>query len=237
MEDVESKKRYRHYESSTPLESDGRLKRRFVGIDPDANPIDVPIPEADDVEKQEGLLAFMAERVAIDSRLNKNQKKQAAGKTLNYSQCDEFTRSGLDQARQAEWDKWKQFDAGTIVRGKDLRDLISQGHKIIPTQWIEVDKNSHLKQSGNYKGPEFKSRLVACGQFEDASELRTDSPTCDVEGLNLILALAASRTNRLQSADVRNAYFQGKKLERTLLLRPPRGGLPGEENEKDSHQG
>ena len=99
---------------------------------------------------------------------------------------------------------------------------------MIPTQWIEVDKNAHLKQSGEYTGPEFKSRLVACGQFEDATDLRTDSPTCDVDGLNLVLALAASRTNRLQSADVRNAYFQGKKLERILLLKPPLGGLPGE---------
>ena len=121
-----------------------------------------------------------------------------------------------------------------VIRGKELHDLISQGHKIIPTQWIEVDKNSHLKQSGEYKGPEFKSRLVACGQFEDASDLRTDSPTCDVEGLNLILALAAARTNRIQSADVRNAYFQGKKLERVLLLKPPRGGLPGEEDISDA---
>ena len=91
------------------------------------------------------------------------------------------------------------------MRLRDLHDLTEKGHKVIPTQWIEVDKNSHLKQSGEYTGPEFKSRLVACGQFEDASELRTDSPTCDVEGLNLVLALAASRANRLQSADVRNA--------------------------------
>ena len=125
------------------------------------DPVDIPIPDAEEIEKREGLFAFMTERVAIDSRLNKNQKKQAAGKTLNYQKCDEFTRSGLDKARKAEWDKWKQFDAGTIIQGQELRNLIQQGHKVIPTQWMEVDKNSHLKQSADYT-PEFMSRLVAC---------------------------------------------------------------------------
>ena len=75
---------------------------------------------------------------------------------------------------------------------------------------------------------------MACGQFEDATGLRTDSPTCDVDGLNLILALAASRGSVVRSADVRNAYFQGKPLERTLLLRPPKGGLPGEGDLSDA---
>ena len=97
--------------------------------------------------------------------MNKNQKKQAAGKNLNSQKCDETTRAGLDGSRKTEWEKWKQFDAGTIVRGDSLHELVQQGHKVIPTQWIEVDKNAHLKQSGEYTGPEFKSRLVACGQF------------------------------------------------------------------------
>ena len=111
-----------------------------------------------------------------------------------------------------------------------MEEIFKQEHKAIPTQWIEVDKNTHLKQSGEYTSPEYKFRFVACGQFESATGLRTDSPTCDVDGLNLILSLAASRGNTVRSADVRNAYFQGKKLERVLLLRPPKGGLPGEED-------
>ena len=76
------------------------------------------------------------------------------------------------QRRELGWNKWLDFKAGIIIRGEKLNEFLKEGNKLIPTQWIEVDKNAHLIQSGNYPGPEFKSRLVACGQFEDAVGLR-----------------------------------------------------------------
>ena len=39
------------------------------------DPVDIPIPDAEEIEKREGLFVFMTERVAIDSRLNKNQRR------------------------------------------------------------------------------------------------------------------------------------------------------------------
>ena len=104
---------------------------------------------------------------------------------------------------------------------------MNEGNKLIPTQWIEVDKAEHKRrEGGTYVPPEFKSRLVACGNFEDTPGIRTDSPTCDLEGLNLLVSWAASNALRLNSADIRNAYFQGKELDRLLLLSPPKCGLP-----------
>ena len=81
---------------------------------------------------------------------------------------------------------------------------------------------------------DFKSRLVACGQYEDTTELRTDSPTCELEALNLIMSYAACYGFRLKCGDIRNAYFQGKEMDRVLLLKPPRGGLPGEGDLSDT---
>ena len=61
-------------------------------------------------------------------------------------------------------------------------ELLDEGHRIIPTQWIETDKAEHRRRSGGeYVAPELKSRLVGCGQFEDTVGIRTDSPTCDIE--------------------------------------------------------
>ena len=65
---------------------------------------------------------------------------------------------------------------------------------MLPTQWIETDQNDHLKRPGVVHVPDLKSRLVACGQFENCPGLRTDSPTVDVEGLNLVSSFAACLT-------------------------------------------
>jgi len=44
--------------------------------------------------------------------------------------------------------------------------------------------------------------------------------------LNIILAWAASFSLRIRSIDITNAYFHGEKMDRLMLLRLPRGGLP-----------
>jgi len=121
------------------------------------------------------------------------------------------------------------FNAGVKIEGQQLDNLLSEGHKMIPSQWIETDQNEHLKRPGKIHTPDLKSRLVACGQHEDTRGLRADSPTCDVEGLNLMCSFAACNKIRLKSADLKNAYFHGKPLDRLLLIRPPKGGIPGED--------
>ena len=46
--------------------------------------------------------------------------------------------------------------------------------------------------------------------------------------MNLILSWAACNGLRIRSADS-NAYFQGKPADRVILLKPPKGGIPGQE--------
>ena len=56
---------------------------------------------------------------------------------------------------------------------------------------------------------------------------RTDSPTCELEGLGLIILWAAGAKTSLKCADIPSAYFHGQELGRLTLLKPPRDGLEG----------
>ena len=166
---------------------------------------------------------------AEGKQLSKNAKKKMRGKVFDYESVDEETRRGIDGSRQTEWDKWKKFMAVQIVFGATLTKLLAEGHKPIPTQWIDTDKHEHLKREGKKHNPFFKSRLVARGDLEQSySEIRTDSPTAEVSALNLVLAWCAAWSLKICSIDITNAYFHGMILDRLMLLRLPRGGLPDE---------
>ena len=55
--------------------------------------------------------------------------------------------------------------------------------------------------------------------------MRTDSPTCDIEGFNIILSWVSCERLMVKSGDITNAYFQGCPLERLILMRQPPGGV------------
>ena len=97
-------------------------------------------------------------------------------------------------------------------------------------QWVETDKNAHKRRGGDYVSvpPLLKSRLVGCGNFEDTDGLRTDSPVADVDCHNLVTSWCASNKVVIRSADVSNAYLQGVPVNRVILYRIPRGGIPEE---------
>jgi hypothetical protein len=155
-----------------------------------------------------------------------------AGKNLRYDQVDAKPRAKLDKSREAEWKKWMDFDAGILIQGELLEELLKDGVSMLPTQWIETDENEHLKRPGVEHEAVTKSRLVACGQHENREGLRTDSPTASVEALNLICSFAACKRLKIKSADIKNAYFNADPIHRLLLLKPPRSGLPGHWNQE-----
>ena len=82
--------------------------------------------------------------------------------------------------------------------------------------------------------PMRKSRLVARGDLED-TDARSDSPTCDIEGQNLVFSFAATHGLMIRSADITNAYFQGRELDRVLLFKQPKGGLPDPDIPPNAH--
>ena len=59
----------------------------------------------------------------------------------------------------------KDFQAAMPLKGKELSDLLDAGHVPIPCKWVDTSKNIHEKHKPDYV-PEFKSRLVSCGNLE-----------------------------------------------------------------------
>ena len=97
-------------------------------------------------DKANALIAFHTDRNAgYKYRPKKGGKKS---KNMNFETSDQFTQSGLTESRKVEWAKWKQFNAVYPVSGPELEQLLVQGHKPIPLQWVEIDKNEHKRREG-----------------------------------------------------------------------------------------
>ena len=171
----------------------------------------------------EPLRSFIAQR--IEEAENMVQSGKVA-KTVDIRKVSPEVRQLMLEARTAEWDKYKSFNAAMPIWGAQLESLLSEGHRPLPSKWVETDKNEHLKGTPEYS-PKMKARLVICGNFEDVSrdEVRCDAPTADAEAHCLLASWAASEGLRLKGSDVTNAYFQAKPLTRLLLMRQPAGGL------------
>ena len=108
-----------------------------------------------------------------------------------------------------------------------MKQLMNEGHVPIPTRWVDTDRNSGQRCDG---GPivmaDYKSSLCGRGDLEGIGGLHKDSPTAEIESRNLLFSWAASNKLMLETADISNAYFQSDQLDRLLLLRQPKGGIP-----------
>ena len=136
----------------------------------------------------------------------------------------------MDISRRVEWEKWKNIIAGRPIKGPELEYLLAEGHVPIPTRWVDVDRASHMRRAGGpIVPPEYKSRLCGRGDLEGLDGLRSDSPTAEIESHNLVFSFAASNKLELKTADISNAYFQGELLDRVLLLKPPKSGVPDDD--------
>ena len=187
-------------------------------------------------KEYEALRVFFSDRVEADKqvlqwrkrRKNFTSKKQKEkhGKILMYHKCPEDVQKELDKSRAKEWAKWQDFSAAIILDDAQYDELIREGHQVIPTQWVELDKNHNKRLLDPTVEPNYKSRLVVRGDLEKGDP-RSDSPTASIEAQNLVFSFAASRKVKIKSLDVTNAYFQGEEIDRVLLLSQPTGGLPG----------
>ena len=187
-------------------------------------------------KEYETLRVFFADRVESDQKVvqwrkrRKNftskKQKEKHGKILVYHKCPEDVQKELDKSREKEWAKWKEFSAAIIIDDAQYQELIREGHQVIPTQWVELDKNHNKRLLDPTVEAKYKSRLVVRGDLEKGDP-RSDSPTAGIEAQNLVFSFAASRKLRIKSLDVTNAYFQGEEIDRVLLLSQPKGGLPG----------
>eukprot|EP00973_Karenia_brevis_P073451 10205037-Karenia_brevis.AAC.1 len=118
------------------------------------------------------------------------------------------------------------YAAGITLTPAEVERLCAEGVSIQPVQWVETDKNAHKRRANKTVPMALKSRLVECRNFEDTTGLRTDSPTSDVDVHNSVFSWCACNKVIVKMADIQAAYLQGKPVERILLYRIPKGGIP-----------
>lgn len=146
---------------------------------------------------------------------NSKTSKEYKWKDLSSTEQQEFRK-----AMNKEWQSFLDLGAVTVVRGKQA-SAISQS-RVLPTRFILTNKDA----SG--KTLICKARLVCGGHLDpDISLLRTDAPTADTMGVNLVFLIAASKKWVLQAGDVSTAFLSGVNDFRALYLRPPKEGLEG----------
>ena len=89
-------------------------------------------------DETNALIAFYTDRgVGYKYRPKKQGKKS---ENINFETSDQLTQSGSTESRKVEWNKWKHFNAVHPVSGSELEQLLVQGHKPIPLQWVDIDK-------------------------------------------------------------------------------------------------
>ena len=171
-------------------------------------------------------MAFMANRILPKELVEHQEEFKNLPGILNYFKSSPYVRRCIDGSRGKEWQKYEDFQAAIPIKGKDLSDLLEDGHVPIPMKWVDTVKNIHEQHKPDFV-PDWKSRLVGCGNFEDAAGVRTDAPTSDLETHSIVAAFAACIGVPIQSSDIKNAYFQALPIDRIVIMRQPAGGLPG----------
>ena len=171
-------------------------------------------------------VTFMAQRFEETTAQEEGGEEKRVDKTLSYEHETLEMRELINEARKAEWGKYVRYSAAVPLAKEEAERLIREGHTVIPSKWVDVDKNAHKAHEEGYQ-PKVKSRLVSCGNFEDQGSLRTDAPTSDMETHHIVVSWAASHGVKVHTSDVASAYFQATPLDRVVIMRQPRSGLPG----------
>ena len=132
---------------------------------------------------------FLQVRMAGMRRSNKKKllKKKDGERNLHFASCPLEVQAALRETRRVEW------NAGFILTDEEVRQLTEAGCEIYPMQWIEVDKNAHLRRDNDHVSDpaKYKSRFVGCGKFETTEGLRTDSTLVDVDSHKIVCSWRA----------------------------------------------
>ena len=160
------------------------------------------------LENGENMVINFAEHVSEIEEILENQNEEYITITENDETINTLssTKDEKLHAKLKELQSWKEH--GVYVEKDD------DGSKCITTKWVLKDKIINNL-------PSTKARLCIRG-FEEEANLRRDSPTAMKESVRFALGIAASKGWKLRSLDVKTAFLQSKRLERSVLIRPPR---------------
>ena len=157
--------------------------------------------------------------------------------------------TGKGGSREKEWnnminqEKKNGGPAVRIHRGARARELKKNyPHRFVPSRWLDKWKDmgdeyalpfsqEELKQLGIPGHSGAKSRWILQGFHDpDISILKRSVPTPETSDVPLCLQMLASLKVKGWVSDVRGAFSQGMRGQRSepLFALPPPGGIPGE---------
>ena len=109
----------------------------------------------------------------------------------------------------------KELEMTNFIKYQAFEEVKDEGQPRISSRWVCTNKEDHDGMK-----VKTKARLVVRG-FQETEEHRSDSPTLSKESLKLLMSIAANEGFEVQSLDVKNAFLQGKKIEREVFVEPP----------------
>ena len=113
----------------------------------------------------------------------------------------------VKEAKTTEVENWKRRDV--------YEEVLDEGQERLSTTWVITSKN---KENSVHT----KARLVVRGYEEDSRDIRSDSPTCLKDNVRMLLTLAVANEWTINTIDIKAAFLQGKNIERTLHINPPK---------------
>ena len=155
----------------------------------------------------------VSSEVIQDNEALQTRKKQQLCETKSRIDKKKLEVSIVDKdpfhmEKLKEIEKWKKngvFEEVSV-------DQMDEDEHPVTTQWVKSEV-----------GDKKKARLVVRG-FEEAPLRSTEtvSPTCRKESLRLLFSITASKDWPLRSLDMASAFLQGKTIERTVYVLPPK---------------
>ena len=166
------------------------------------------------------LLVGVDEPLSREEVGNHTENNSKTAKEYKWKQMSPKDQEQFRQAMNKEWKSFLDLGAVKVIPKSQTKNIPKS--RILPTRFILTNKD--------ITGATLicKARMVCGGHLDpDINILRTDAPTADTMGVNLIFLIAASYKWVLQAGDVSTAFLSGVNDFRALYLYPPKEGLEG----------
>lgn len=107
-------------------------------------------------------------------------------------------------------------ELNTLLGFTTYEEVKDVGQKCLSMRWIITEKPS---SGGKLK---YKARLVCRGFEEEDTDYEIDSPTVEKTSVRVFLTLCSTMRWNINSMDIKAAFLQSEKIDRTVFVRPPK---------------
>eukprot|EP00971_Amphidinium_carterae_P341838 6480877-Amphidinium_carterae.1 len=153
---------------------------------------------------------------------NKVFKKGSKGKEIDARWLDDTEWEAFRQSDRENWDAHIKTGAFRPLTAAEAAEVDPSDIIKLPMRYVRVNKD---KTNQTLLA---KSRLVLPGHaIEGDPDLRVDAPVASQLSLYLLLSTVVNRDWDFGVFDISNAFLMGQRVQRKLICRIPKEGIPG----------